>query len=207
MPGGRCRGGRLNGRAGDEWDLCVGRLGTTGNDVLPDGAATRKCSMVVDRVKAGWPHQGAEPGDEIQGRQDNGPGAVLPRRTEAIPNLAVILQFEALRAERRSGHVPAQAFEPAPVGDQSRILAKNGEDMFGIIRDTYDNKQAVDDELARKRSSATLGLVDLDDDRTGTTHSVSDDSTYYWIDSKGTIVGTRTADPPSPDFRALDRRP
>ena len=37
-------------------------------------------------------------------------------------NLAVILQYEALCGERRSGHVAAQAFEPAPVAHQGMIL-------------------------------------------------------------------------------------
>lgn len=100
-----------------------------------------------------------------------------------------------------------QARQDRTTAEQSRIIAKSALDIFGIVRDTYQNKQAVDDDLSRKRSNSTLGLVDLQDAATGTTYKASDTSNYYWVDARGTIVGTRTGTAPSGDFRELLQLP
>jgi hypothetical protein len=68
-------------------------------------------------------------------------------------------------------------------------------------------RDAVGDEMARRRSQATLGIVDAVDPHTGRRTSVESGSNYYWVDQRGAIVGTNTDTRPSIDFRALVQLP
>jgi hypothetical protein len=68
-------------------------------------------------------------------------------------------------------------------------------------------RDAVEDEMARRRSNATLGIVDVVDPHTGRRTTVESGSNYYWIDQRGVIVGTDTDTRPNIDFRALVQLP
>ena len=68
-------------------------------------------------------------------------------------------------------------------------------------------RNAIDDEIARRRSNATLGVVDVADPATGRRMTVESGTNYYWVDQRGAIVGTNTDTRPSVDFRALLQLP
>ncbi len=68
-------------------------------------------------------------------------------------------------------------------------------------------RDAVDDEIARRRSNATLGVVDMADPETGRRVTVESGFNYYWVDPRGVIVGTNTETRPKVDFRALVQLP
>lgn len=88
---------------------------------------------------------------------------------------------------------------------QSRIIADMGEAVSDTLSQAYSGRQAVLDELARRRSNATLEVEDAVDEATGAKFKVESGSDYYWIDPRGTIVGTDTATRPDLDFRELVR--
>ncbi len=92
-------------------------------------------------------------------------------------------------------------------GLTSQIVTKTNNEISNIINDNYWSKQTSDDELSRRRSNATLGLVDVIDEATGREIKVESGSNYYWIDPRGAIVGTDTYTKPSIDFRELLQLP
>lgn len=59
------------------------------------------------------------------------------------------------------------------------------------------------DELSRRRSNATLELLDVVDEATGRALKVEAGSNYYWIDQRGNVVGTETHTTPGFEFRPL----
>jgi hypothetical protein len=63
------------------------------------------------------------------------------------------------------------------------------------------------DEISRRRSNAILSVEDVVDPTTGREFKVESGSNYYWIDHRGTIVGTQTDSRPNLDFRELTRLP
>ncbi len=65
----------------------------------------------------------------------------------------------------------------------------------------------MQDELARRRSNAILGVEDVVDPLTGREFKVESGSNYYWVDHRERIVGTETDVRPSLDFRELIRLP
>lgn len=89
----------------------------------------------------------------------------------------------------------------------SKIVSRTHEEISGIIQSTYENRQRSDDELSRRRSNATLGLEDVVDPQTGREIKIESGSNYYWMDPRGTIVGTETHTRPDLDFRELIRLP
>jgi len=89
----------------------------------------------------------------------------------------------------------------------SRIVSRTQEEVSRIINDTYWNRQGTMDELSRRRSNATLGVEDVIDSATGREIKVESGSNHYWIDHRGTIVGTETDTRPNLDFRQLIRLP
>ena len=91
--------------------------------------------------------------------------------------------------------------------DTSRIVSETSAAMSKVSSDTYWSRQRSNDEISRRRSNATLGLEDVVDPGTGRQIKVESGSNYYWIDARGTIVGTETHTLPSIDFRALTRLP
>jgi hypothetical protein len=89
--------------------------------------------------------------------------------------------------------------------EQSRIIADMGEAVSDTISQGYEGRQAVLDELDRRRSNATLGVEDVVDEATGRPLKVKSGSDYYWIDPRGVVVGTETQTRPDLDFRELVR--
>ncbi|HYF92361.1 MAG TPA: hypothetical protein VD969_08930 [Symbiobacteriaceae bacterium] len=90
---------------------------------------------------------------------------------------------------------------------QSRIIADMGTAISNTIRETYEYKQRVDDEISRRRENAILFTSDVIDPVTGRHLKVESSSNYYWINHKGEIVGTQTATVPGVDFRSLIQLP
>jgi hypothetical protein len=91
--------------------------------------------------------------------------------------------------------------------ETSRIVSRTNTAISSIITSTHENRQTVMDELSRRRSNATLGVEDVVDSTTGRSIKVESGSDYYWIDHRGTIVGTNTDTRPDLDFRTLTRLP
>lgn len=91
----------------------------------------------------------------------------------------------------------------------STIVSQTNAVITNIITSTYEHTQAVQDEISRRRSNATLGLEDVVDTQTGQEFKIESGSNYYWIDPQGNIVGTNTYSTPDPsvDFREMFRRP
>jgi len=87
--------------------------------------------------------------------------------------------------------------------EQSAIIADMGEAMSDAIVSGYEGRQATLDALAERRSNATLEVEDVVDPLTGETIRVESGSDYYWVDPRGTIVGTDVAAAPDVDFREL----
>ena len=89
-------------------------------------------------------------------------------------------------------------------GNVSKIVADTNNEIGNIINRGYQGRQAVQDDIARKRSNAILGLTDLVDAETGETYKVSSGSNYYWTRQGADVVaGTETADAPGVDFTPL----
>jgi hypothetical protein len=92
-------------------------------------------------------------------------------------------------------------------GQTSQIVTRTNAEISGIISKSYWTTQTTMDELSRRRSNATLGVEDVIDPTTGRQIKVESGSNYYWIDQRGTIVGTNTDTRPNLDFRELVRLP
>lgn len=91
--------------------------------------------------------------------------------------------------------------------ESARIQHETSEKISKTISDSYWKRQASNDEISRRRSNATLGLTDVTDPQTGQEMKVYSGSNYYWLDDRGTVVGTDTYGAPSTDFRELIQRP
>ena len=91
--------------------------------------------------------------------------------------------------------------------DQSRIIADMGNSIRETISSEWSYRSGVMDEISRRRENATLGVVDVVDPQTGTAYKVESGSSYYWVDQRGTIIGTETSAQPDLDFRALLQLP
>jgi len=89
----------------------------------------------------------------------------------------------------------------------SRIVSQTHAEITRIIDESYWSRQATMDELSRRRSNVILGVEDVIDPVTGRELKVESGSNYYWIDHRGTIVGTDTHTRPNLDFREMVRLP
>lgn len=87
----------------------------------------------------------------------------------------------------------------------SHIVTQTNSQISDLIVRGFEERSAVYDEIARRRSNATLGLQDVIDEATGQPYRVESGSSYYWIDHRGNIVGTDTYTLPGIDFRELLR--
>lgn len=99
------------------------------------------------------------------------------------------------------------AMQQGLAANTSAIVAQTNHEISRIISSSYHRRQAVMDELSRRRSNAILGVEDVVDPATGREFKVESGSNYYWIDHRGHIVGTETDTRPSLDFRELVRLP
>lgn len=89
----------------------------------------------------------------------------------------------------------------------STIVSRTHEEVSRIINNSYWNRQHSLDEISRRRSNATLGVVDVIDPVSGRELKVESGSNYYWIDHRGTMIGTQTDTRPNIDFREMIRLP
>lgn len=109
----------------------------------------------------------------------------------------------------KSGEVNPQwaATQSHLAGETSRIVSQTHQEISTLIDDTYWHRQGVRDELDRRRSNVILGVEDVVDSTTGRQLKVESGSNYYWIDQRGTVVGTDTDTRPNLDFRQLIQLP
>jgi len=89
----------------------------------------------------------------------------------------------------------------------SQIVSRTQAEISKSISSSYWSRQQSLDEISRRRSNAILGVVDVVDPLTGRELKVENDSNYYWMDPRGTIVGTQTDTRPNLDFRQLIQWP
>ncbi len=92
-------------------------------------------------------------------------------------------------------------------GATSQMISTTANQIADAAARSQRTRDAVDDEIARRRSNATLNVVELADPETGRRISVDSGSNYYWVDARGVIVGTNTDTRPTVDFRALLQLP
>jgi hypothetical protein len=86
---------------------------------------------------------------------------------------------------------------------RSQIISQSANEVARIIRQTYENRSAVMDEISRKWSNAILGRVDLVDPQTGEINwGAPSGSNYYWRQGD-LIIGTENYERPSIDSRLL----
>jgi hypothetical protein len=86
-----------------------------GDDLGAHGGVGGEHAVIADHVESRRRDEGGEPGDEVEGVEQDGVGAVLPGRLEREPDAAVVVEREALLGERRPGEVAAQALEARAV--------------------------------------------------------------------------------------------
>jgi hypothetical protein len=89
----------------------------------------------------------------------------------------------------------------------SAITTKTNQEISELITSSYWQQQQTYDELSRRRSNATLGVHDVVDPTTGQEYKVESGSNYYWVDQRGTIIGTDIHARPTIDFRELTQLP
>ncbi|MCK4304239.1 MAG: hypothetical protein KAY24_08360 [Candidatus Eisenbacteria sp.] len=96
------------------------------------------------------------------------------------------------------------AMQQGVAGATSQIVNNTNQEISKIITDTYEHRQRVDDDLARRRSNAILGTTDLLDQETGETWRVDAGHNYYWRrEHTNAIAGTGTHERPDIDFAPL----
>ncbi len=97
-----------------------------------------------------------------------------------------------------------QARQQRTTAQVSEINRQADEEISGLIKSSYESKQAIDDEVYRNWSNATLGQTDVRDPGTGTEYRVQSGHNFYWreLDSD-TVTGTDTDAPPDIDFTPL----
>jgi hypothetical protein len=118
-------------------------------------------------------------------------------------------------AARRAFEVVTGTFQLNPqwwAAEQQRIMAQSGiigaanEDISALIRETYDYKTRVDDEVSRKQQEGTMGTVTVVDAETGQQHVVQNNANYWWI-KNDTLLGTQAEERPDINFRLMEKLP
>jgi hypothetical protein len=99
------------------------------------------------------------------------------------------------------------AMQQGLTANTSAIVADTNRAITKIISQSFERTQAVMDELDRRRSNATRGVVDVTDPVSGRDFQVESGSNYYWIDHRGNIVGTDVYNQPTIDFREMMQLP
>ncbi len=85
----------------------------------------------------------------------------------------------------------------------ARSVSQSANEISDAWMASQQRRNAIEDEMARRRSNATLNVVDVTDPQTGWRAAVESGSNYYWVDPRGRIVGTDTDSCPNVDFRSL----
>ena len=99
------------------------------------------------------------------------------------------------------------AMQQKVTADTSKIVSRTHDEISKIISDSYWKRSETMDEISRRRSNVMLGVEDVVDPKYGEQFKVESGSNYYWIDHRGTVVGTDTYTTPGIDFRELTRLP
>jgi hypothetical protein len=84
----------------------------------------------------------------------------------------------------------------------AQIVRQTGDAISKLITDSYWSKQPGESEISRRRSNAMLGIEDVTDTH-GNTFRVESGANHYWINPRGTIVGTEIDAVPRGDFKRL----
>lgn len=91
------------------------------------------------------------------------------------------------------------AREQAEVRKRLGILSKGQSDISSLISSSFEMRSRTMDELNEKWDKYILGIEDAYDPDTGSHYVVDSGSKYYWIDDRGNVYGTQTADSPLPN--------
>lgn len=84
----------------------------------------------------------------------------------------------------------------------SQAVTEAGNAISKMVSESYWTTQAIGSEISRRRSNANLGVEDVKDEF-GNTYRVESGSNHYWINPRGTIVGTNVDAVPRGDFKQL----
>jgi hypothetical protein len=99
------------------------------------------------------------------------------------------------------------AMQQGVAANTSAIVTDTNHAIMRTIRDTFENKQRVYDEIGRRDANARRGVVEVIDETTGEHFEVQSGSNYYWIDHRGNIAGTDVYTQPTIDFRGMLQLP
>ena len=174
---------------------------------LEGGAAMRLSAgeVAFTCAKAGRPHAGSCFAGTLR---TEAPGGAAMWRVEML--------YGCLAPSERLGEAQAAleramatfAYSPEWSGKQQKVTAETSQ----IISETHkrlshSSRPGGADEIARRRSNATLDLQESIGAARGLQVKVESGSIYYWIDDRGDIVGTRKDTKPNVDLGALIRLP
>ena len=99
--------------AGAVASVVVGRLGE-GDDLAAPGGGRCQDAVVAQEVDAGPRDQGDQAGDEVDGGEEEGPGAVPQDSWQPQRDAAVGAEGESVVGERGAEQVAAEALEIGP---------------------------------------------------------------------------------------------
>jgi hypothetical protein len=100
-----------------------------------------------------------------------------------------------------------QAMQGNIIANTTQIVSQTNNAISDMIYSGHESRAAIEDDIARKRRNATLGLDDVIDTSTGEKLKVESGANYYWMDYRGNIVGTDSFNAPTVDFHELIRQP
>lgn len=93
--------------------------------------------------------------------------------------------------------------EAAKAGVNSRVITEMSEAVSSSVSSAFRYRQDSQDRVREMDADARRGIERLVDPLTGQGYEVSSGSRYYWVDPRGTVVGTDTDSLPQIDFRQL----
>ncbi len=67
--------------------------------------------METGQIDSGFRHQGGQPGDKIQGLEDDMRGAIPTRRLELVTNITIRREQQPLFRDRRPGNIATQPLQ------------------------------------------------------------------------------------------------
>ena len=87
--------------------------------------------------------------------------------------------------------------EQKQVAIRTKLINEVGDDIAKIVKSTFEYRDHVMDETAKKFSNAILGIEDVYDPETGEHWTVPSGSSHYWGDVYGNVYGTGSYTPPT----------
>jgi hypothetical protein len=125
------------------------------------------------------------------------PAERFDEASAALVHLAATLRIDPGWAQRQARLTAAQ------IG----IITEMGNATSQTIVEAYEGRQRTLDEIHRRGANARREVDEVVDSHTERKFTVASGSNYYWVDDRGTVVGTDTEARPSVDFRELTRLP